>query len=220
MPAIVIVIDELADLMMSGNKKEVEKFYCSYCTDGTSCRNALNRCNSTTVSRCHHRTYQGKHTKSYSIYSRIAGRLTYYIRSCWCWGSPRQRWYALCSEWGYGTWACSGRFLKTEEVEAVVNFIKLHTDAETAANMYDMTIIGGQKHDGPWDINGDGSADEEDDFIIQQAIEVVRSSWKTSTSLLQRRLKLWYARAARVMDALGEMGVIWPADGSKPREVY
>ena len=96
----------------------------------------------------------------------------------------------------------------------------MHTDADTAANMYDMTIVEWQKHDGPGDINGDGNADEEDDFIIQKAIEVVRSSGKASTSLLQRRLKLGYARAARVMDALEEMGVIWPADGSKPREVY
>ena len=79
-----------------------------------------------------------------------------------------------------------GVFVKTDEVEAVINFIKLHTDAETAANMYDMTIIEGQKHNGPGDMN----ADEDDDFIIQKAIEVVRSSGKASTSLLQRRLKL------------------------------
>ncbi len=113
-----------------------------------------------------------------------------------------------------------GVFVKTEEVEAIIHFIKMHTDADTAANMYDMTIVEGQKHEGPGDINGDGSADENDDFIIQQAIEVVRSSGKASTSLLQRRLKLGYARAARVMDALEEMGIIGPADGSKPREVY
>jgi len=65
---------------------------------------------------------------------------------------------------------------------------------------------------GPGDINGDGSADEEDDIIIQQAIEVIRSSGKASTSLLQRRLKLGYARAARVMDALEEMGVVGPSE--------
>ncbi len=51
-------------------------------------------------------------------------------------------------------------------------------------------------------------ADENDDFIIKQAIEIVRASKKASTSLLQRRLKLGYARAARVMDALEEMGVV------------
>jgi len=49
---------------------------------------------------------------------------------------------------------------------------------------------------------------------------VIRSSGKASTSLLQRRLKLGYARAARVMDALEEMGVVGPAEGSKPREIY
>ncbi len=102
----------------------------------------------------------------------------------------------------------------------MINFIKLHTDAETAANMYDMSIVEGEKPHGPGDVNGDGSADAEDDFIIQQAIEVIRSSGKASTSLLQRRLKLGYARAARVMDALEEMGIVGPSEGSKPREIY
>ena len=111
-------------------------------------------------------------------------------------------------------------FVKTDEVEHVINYIKLHTDAETAANMYDMSIVEGEKNNGPGDINGDCQADEEDDIIIQQAIEVIRSSGKASTSLLQRRLKLWYARAARVMDALEEMGIVGPSEGSKPREIY
>ncbi len=86
--------------------------------------------------------------------------------------------------------------------------------------MYDMSIVEGAKNEGPGDINGDGQADEEDDLIIQQAIEVIRTSGKASTSLLQRRLKLGYARAARVMDALEDMGVVGPAEGSKPRAIY
>jgi len=83
-----------------------------------------------------------------------------------------------------------------------------------------MSIVEGAKNEGPGDINGDGQADEEDDIIIQQAIEVIRTSGKASTSLLQRRLKLGYARAARVMDALEDMGVVGPAEGSKPRVIY
>lgn len=56
-------------------------------------------------------------------------------------------------------------------------------------------------------------------MIIQNAIELVRSAGKCSTSMLQRHLKLGYGRAARVVDILEEMGIVGPADGSKPREV-
>ena len=220
MPAIVIVIDELADLMMSGNKKEVENAIARIAQmaravgmhlivatqrpsvdviTGLIKANIPSRIAFTVASQVDSRTILDR-VGAEDLLGR--GDMLYAPSGVM---DPER---------------VQGVFVKTEEVEAVVNFIKLHTDAETAANMYDMTIIEWQKHDGPWDINGDGSADEEDDFIIQQAIEIVRSSWKASTSLLQRRLKLWYARAARVMDALEEMGVIWPADGSKPREVY
>jgi len=55
---------------------------------------------------------------------------------------------------------------------------------------------------------------------VSEAIEVIRESGKASASLLQRRLKLGYARAARILDILEEKGVIGPADGAKPREVF
>lgn len=66
----------------------------------------------------------------------------------------------------------------------------------------------------------DGSKEfDEDPKIIEEAITVVRTEGKASTSMLQRRMKLGYARAARVIDILEDMGVVGPADGSKPREV-
>jgi DNA segregation ATPase FtsK/SpoIIIE, S-DNA-T family len=55
--------------------------------------------------------------------------------------------------------------------------------------------------------------------VIDQAVKLVRESGKASTTMLQRRLRLGYARAARMMDILEGMGVVGPADGSKPREV-
>jgi S-DNA-T family DNA segregation ATPase FtsK/SpoIIIE len=56
--------------------------------------------------------------------------------------------------------------------------------------------------------------------INQQAIEVIRQSRKASASLLQRRLSVGYARAARILDELEEQGLIGPARGAKPREIY
>ena len=61
--------------------------------------------------------------------------------------------------------------------------------------------------------------DSDGDAMLEDAIEVVVEAGAASTSLLQRRLKLGYARAARIMDDMEAMGIIGPADGSKPRAV-
>jgi S-DNA-T family DNA segregation ATPase FtsK/SpoIIIE len=61
---------------------------------------------------------------------------------------------------------------------------------------------------------------EEDPEIIEKAIELLRKEKKGSTSLIQRKLWLGYARAAKILDILEELWVVWPANGSKPREVY
>jgi len=65
-----------------------------------------------------------------------------------------------------------------------------------------------------------GDNTDGDDFLYEEARELVVKSGKASTSYLQRKLKLGYARAARIMDILEERGVIGPADGAKSREVY
>jgi S-DNA-T family DNA segregation ATPase FtsK/SpoIIIE len=78
-----------------------------------------------------------------------------------------------------------------------------------------------------WKSNFEGSImenykweQEEDPEVIEKAILIVKESKKGSTSLIQRKLWLWYARAAKILDILEELGVVWPANGSKPREVY
>ncbi|HBM45883.1 MAG: Cell division protein FtsK/SpoIIIE [Parcubacteria group bacterium GW2011_GWF2_38_76] len=71
------------------------------------------------------------------------------------------------------------------------------------------------------DFGGDsGLGGDDDESIFNEAKKVVMSTQKASASLLQRKLKLGYARAARIMDLLEERGVIGPGDGAKPREVY
>lgn len=61
---------------------------------------------------------------------------------------------------------------------------------------------------------------DDDDELYDQAIHVVAEAQKASASLLQRRLKVGYARAARLLDLMEENGVIGPGDGAKPREVF
>ncbi len=65
-----------------------------------------------------------------------------------------------------------------------------------------------------------GGGDGDDDELYTQAVEVVGQAKKASASLLQRRLKVGYARAARLLDLMEERGVIGPGEGAKPREVY
>ena len=66
---------------------------------------------------------------------------------------------------------------------------------------------------------GAGSGGEVDDDMYQEAYDVVVASGKASASLLQRRLRVGYARAARLLDLLEDQGVIGAGDGAKPREV-
>lgn len=65
----------------------------------------------------------------------------------------------------------------------------------------------------------ESSGDEDDDDLYEEARELVLKAGKASTSYIQRKLRVGYARAARLMDILEERGVIGPADGAKPREV-
>jgi S-DNA-T family DNA segregation ATPase FtsK/SpoIIIE len=72
----------------------------------------------------------------------------------------------------------------------------------------------------PWEKMVQGTGIEDSDQLIEQAISVVRSAGKASASLLQRRLRIGYPRAARLIDELEEMGVVGPAVGSgKERDV-
>ena len=67
---------------------------------------------------------------------------------------------------------------------------------------------------------GESDEESEADEMIPKAIEVVVDAQMASTTLLQRKLKLGYARAARIIDNLEERGIIGPYEGSKPRKVW
>lgn len=104
-----------------------------------------------------------------------------------------------------------GPFVSEEEVTRVVDALK-----KEGVPDYNYAITEAQKGTtifGPGGLDGDGDA------LLEDAIKVVIESGKASTSLLQRRLKVGYGRAARIMDLMEENGVIGPGDGAKPREV-
>lgn len=112
-----------------------------------------------------------------------------------------------------------GSYVATEEIKRVVDFLKAQTssqyDEEVASEVEKhIPVAKGEKP--AQEASSDSGSDNN---MTERAIEVVVEAGQASTSYLQRRLKLGYARAARIMDELEEMGIVGPADGAKPREV-
>lgn len=108
-----------------------------------------------------------------------------------------------------------GAFVSETEIQRVVEFIK--SKYEPAE--YDFSIT--ERHQGGGTVLGARNEydDEESDALIPDAKEEILRAGKASASLLQRRLKVGYARAARLLDLLEEEGFIGPGDGAKPREL-
>ncbi len=106
-------------------------------------------------------------------------------------------------------------FISEREVKKVTEFLRKHDDGSSIAELsLDLDTHGGGSDDG-----GIGFDDDIDDDLFEDARETVIHAGKASTSYLQRKLRIGYSRAARIMDLLEERGVIGPADGSKPRDV-
>jgi len=107
-----------------------------------------------------------------------------------------------------------GAFIGEKEVKKVVDFFK----AQTGAVIYNEEIL--EKPKRALGISGSEGDIGDDDPLLGEAIEEVKHAGKASASLLQRRLRVGYARAARLLDILEARGIIGPGDGAKPREVY
>jgi S-DNA-T family DNA segregation ATPase FtsK/SpoIIIE len=105
-----------------------------------------------------------------------------------------------------------GCFISDEEIEALNNYLRQKGDAE-----YDDAIMSFRSAQGSSGaMGGDGSGEDD---LYNEAMETVMNAGKASASLLQRRLRVGYARAARLLDILEEHGVIGPADGARPRDI-
>ena len=110
-----------------------------------------------------------------------------------------------------------GCFVTDKEVETVVGFIKDEIKAD-----YDEQIIDEIEKNAPVakdDKSSSGGTIDSSDEMVEKAIEILVEAGQASTSYLQRRLKLGYARAARIIDELEEMGIVGPSEGAKPRAV-
>ena len=111
-------------------------------------------------------------------------------------------------------------FVETHEVEKVVNKLKLTIDPDMLKNLQDDSIVNWRSKTAGSILENYTGDQEEDPEIIEKAIKVVKEAKKWSTSLIQRKLSLGYWRAAKILDILEELWIVWPANWSKPREVY
>lgn len=105
-----------------------------------------------------------------------------------------------------------GSFASDKDIENVIMHVKGQGMAQ-----YDDTITAASASGGAAGIGGEGGSEDD---LYNEAVTTVVEAGKASASLLQRRLRIGYARAARLLDILYENGVIGPADGARPREVY
>jgi S-DNA-T family DNA segregation ATPase FtsK/SpoIIIE len=114
-----------------------------------------------------------------------------------------------------------GAFVSDEEVLALVAHLKEHNDPPVYAQAVQAQIDRAARED---EEDGDDDEDAEgemgdDESLYRQAIDVLKSSRRASTSMLQRRLRIGYNRAARIMEIMEEKGVVGPENGSSPREI-
>ncbi|MCM3128776.1 DNA translocase FtsK 4TM domain-containing protein [Paenibacillus provencensis] len=100
-----------------------------------------------------------------------------------------------------------GAFMSDHEVENIVSFVSNQADAE-----YDESLV-------PEIDDSVQQADEVQDELYEQAVQIILEAKQASVSLLQRRMRVGYTRAARLIDSMEARGIIGPYEGSKPREV-
>ena len=103
-----------------------------------------------------------------------------------------------------------GAFVSDQEVRKVMKFIK-----QQAQPKYRPEVLEAKR-----DVEAAAAADEEYDEMYDQAVAIVTETQQASISMVQRRLRVGYNRAARMIERMERDGVVGPADGAKPREVY
>lgn len=218
LPHIVCIIDELAELMMSGDKKSIEGYICRI----AQLARAVGMHLIVATQRPSVDVITGL------IKANIPARISFRVAS-----SIDSR--TILDMIGAEDLLGKGDMLyipgnvsepirvqcanvPTPEVERVVNAIKL-TPSEEDEVQYVEEIT---QSNGASTLAGSMFAGEDspEDDLLNEAIDVLRGTGKASTSLLQRRLKIGYSRAARMLDLLEEKGIVGPADGSKPRKVF
>lgn len=216
-PQIVIFIDELADLMLVAGK-EVEDYICRLAqmgrASGIHLVIATQRPTTDVITGLIKANIPSR--IALSVKSQIDSRTIIDMAGAdKLLGNGDMLYYPIGASKPVRVQGC---FASSKDIEKTVEFVKSQLSEE-----YDNSIIQAVdefvpsiKEKDSFD-SSQGNATDED--IVEQAIAVAVENGQLSTSMLQRKLKLGYARAARIMDELEEMGVIGASEGAKPRKV-
>ena len=223
LPQVVVIIDELADLMLVA-AKEVEESICRIAQMGRAAGIhliiATQRPSADVITGLMKANIPSR--IAFSVASAMESRIILDTV-----GAEKLvgRGDMLYSPIGSGKpQRVQGCFVTDAEVEAVASYVKEHF-----SSTYDQTVMDdierkaeqtGSKGAPATASDPDPSADElAHDEMLPDAVEVILETKQASVSLLQRRLKLGYARAARIVDEMEELGIVGPFVGSKPRQI-
>jgi len=220
MSRIVIIVDELADLMMSWNKKEVEHNIARIAQMARAVWMHL----ILATQRPSVNVITGL------IKANVPTRIAFWVVSSIDSRTILDRSWAEDLIWRWDLLYVSpdhkhpirvqAPLVSTEDTEYVIETLKEKylKNIEDPKDIYDnelMDILEWNKPESSYSWNVWWSDDE----LIKQSIEIIQQTHKASITLLQRRLKIWFARAARLMDQLEEQWVVWPQEWSKPRDI-
>jgi DNA segregation ATPase FtsK/SpoIIIE, S-DNA-T family len=112
-----------------------------------------------------------------------------------------------------------GAFVSDEEVLELVEFLKVNGPPQYATSVQQQIDRAAAEEDEDGEGGGDDGDMGDDEELFQQALDVLKSTKRASTSMIQRRLRIGYNRAARIMDLMEDKGIVGPENGSSPREI-
>lgn len=220
LPQVVIVIDELADLMLCA-AKEVEESICRVAQMGRAAGMhliiATQRPSADVITGL----------MKANIPSRIAFAVSSSLESRIILDNSGAEKLIGMGDMLYAPIGCGkplrvqGSFVSDEEREEVVNFIKQNSEAQYSDDIIAQIEQAAAKEDKSGGAPAESGNDKKNDYddLLPQAVDVILETNQASVSMLQRRLKLGYSRAARLVDQMEEMGVVGPFEGSKPRKI-
>ncbi len=221
LPKVVVVIDELADLMLVA-AKEVEESICRIAQMGRASGMhlviATQRPSADVITGL----------MKANIPSRIAFAVSSAMESRIILDTPGAEKLVgkgdmLFAPLGQGKpKRVQGCFIDEEEVQAVVNAIKSQTTSDYSSEIMEhiekRAEQTGKKGSSAAE-SAQAASDTDGDELLPAAVEVILETGQASVSMLQRRLKLGYARAARIVDEMEERGIVGPFEGAKPRQL-
>ena len=222
LPSVVVVIDELADLMLVA-AKEVEESICRVAQMGRAAGMhlviATQRPSADVITGLMKANIPSR--IAFAVASAMESRIILDTAGAEKLVGRGDMLYAPLGEGKPKR--VQGCFISSEEIERVVSFVKENGEADYDESVIDKinAAVAEKEKGGAKGGNAapEQSAADEGDEMLPAAIDVVMETGQASVSMLQRRLKLGYSRAARIVDEMETRGIVGPFEGSKPRQI-